>query len=121
MKNLLISLCLILSVSLFSCNKEQMMIGQWEIYKLQKPNGQLIEKRKKYIIFSKDGSMHGGRIGKEPNKHGQWQYNKEGNKLIFQSESRNKDDGDYKIEKLSRNEMILLRGPMRIFMEKVNK
>ena len=73
MKNLLITLCLILSVSLFSCNKEQMMIGQWEIYKLQKPNGQLIEKRKKYIIFSKDGSMHGGRIGKEPNKHGQWQ------------------------------------------------
>ena len=121
MKNLLITLCLILSISLFSCNKEQLMIGQWEIYKLQKPNGQLIEKRKKYIIFSKDGRMHGGRIGKEPNKHGQWQYNKGGNKLIFQSESRNKDDGDYELEKLSRNEMILLRGPMRIYMEKVNK
>ena len=65
--------------------------------------------------------MHGGRIGKEPNKHGQWQYNKKDDKLIFQSESRNKDDGDYKVEKLTRNEMILLRGPMRIYMEKVMK
>ena len=121
MKKILLALYLIVSISLSSCNKEKMIFGHWEIYKLHRPNNQIIEKRKKYIIFSKDGSMYGGRIGNKPNKNGQWQYKIKDNKLVFRSESHNKDDGDYVVEKLSRNELVLLRDGMRIFMEKINK
>ena len=93
------------------------LIGRWEIYKLTKGN-KTKEKRKKYIIFHKDGRLSGGRIGKEPNKNGTWSFDKKSNTLLLNSTENQNDLDKYQIKKLTRKDLVLIKDSMLIYLEK---
>ena len=97
--------------------KVNRLIGRWEIYKITKGN-KTKEKRKKYIIFHKDGRLSGGRIGNEPNKNGTWSFEKKSNILQLKSGDEQNDLGKYEIKKLTRKDLVLMKDSTLIYFEK---
>lgn len=114
---------LITTLLVFGCTlspKSKHLTGKWEIYKIKKPDQSAKEKRRKYLELGEDGTLKGGNIGQEPDKFGTWEFDKKTKIMTLESSGGNKDDGDYKIEELTKQELILMRDSIYIYLEKVD-
>ncbi len=100
-------------------NKEE-IVGYWELYKIEKLSTDLTKnKRSKFINFKSDGKLEGGRIGEKPNKFGGWELKKDNNILVISGDVN--DAGNYTVESLSLDQMILFKDSVRIFLDRGRK
>ncbi len=93
------------------------ILGQWNIEKVVLKSG-MEDDVDKYIRLKKGGILEGGRIGEKSNKKGIWKYKKKNKILRLDSKEGNRDDGDYKILKLTKKEMIITRNDVKIYLTK---
>ncbi|WP_340074972.1 lipocalin family protein [Leptobacterium sp. I13] len=116
-----ISILMLVVFFLSSCKTAEPLIGYWEIYKVSYDNGEtILDERDKWIEFVKGGILKGGDIGKSSDKTGKWTLSDDYKVLTFDVGDV-RDSGDYLIEKITKNQMVLLRNNTRIYMEKGEK
>ena len=99
---------------LSTTNKEE-IIGYWELYKIEKLSiHKTKEKRSKFIKFYENGKLEGGRIGEDVRNTGTWKIKQ--NVLIISGGVS--DSGDYNIELLTKDQLILFKDSVRIHLDR---
>ena len=90
------------------------LLAKWTVSKVKHKDGSISNISKKYIRFLKNGTM------KTPIGKGKWNYDKQNNLLIIGSNegSKNHDDGSYKIISLSKNELVLEKDSVVVYLIK---
>ena len=102
------ALFLVLSVSIclsFTSGIDK-LLGKWYVEKVVF-EGKTDKEGTKFLEFLEDGMLKGGRKGEAASKLGKWRYNKKDRILTLISESKKRDDGDYKVLKLTSNVLIM--------------
>ena len=95
-----------------------LILGKWEIYKIQESGRAPKTQRQKFIEFKADGTLLGGGIGEIPDKRGTWKLNPKTGILTIQSRESYKDNGNYEILKLTQQDLILKRDKDQVFMDR---
>ncbi len=113
MKKFILLSLLLLSIS---TTKKEDILGYWELYKIEKLTiNKIKEKRTKFIKFYEDGKLEGGRVGEnDVQNSGRWEI--KGNVLNIISETS--DSGEYLIESLTKDKLVLFKDSIRIFLDR---
>ena len=123
MKNIKV---LILVVSVFSFLSFQsvdkdLIVGKWEVVKLQDADGTINTVNGRWMEFKADGKLSGGNSLDRSDREGTWQYNAETKELTLASEKKMSGEGTYVITWVDNKTIsfIVKRG-RKIFMKKIN-
>jgi len=101
-----------------SCKDVIKIEGKWYVDKSQSKNGKLKKPINKWIEFYPNGTLIGGKRGESKIKNGIWKYVSINNKLIIDSKKKYGGEGIYTLQKLSENEMILVKDTIKLFFKK---
>lgn len=109
------------AVLLASCSSEPSVVGHWSIEKVQfGEDVQPTQDEKKSLEFMEDGTFHSGENGKKVDRDGTWEHDAEKNILTMLANDGNRDDGDYKVEKLTEEEFIITRDDLKVTMKRLD-
>ncbi len=113
-----IYISLFLTVSFFSCENIVKIEGKWFVEKIEKTNGRIQKSSDKWIHFFNDGTLKGGKIGESEIKKGVWKFDPINKILTIESQKKYSDNGNYKLEKINKKSLILIKDSLKIYFKK---
>lgn len=116
-----ISLIAFIAILLTACSGGDTVVGHWAVDQVI-VNGETKSKDnvQKSLDFKEDGKFDSGEDGKKIERSGTWSYDEEKQTLTMKGDGGNKDDGDYKVEKLTADELVISKDELKVALKKLD-
>lgn len=110
-------------VALFfaACTKSPSVVGHWGVDQVI-VDGETMTKDnvQKSLDFKEDGTFDSGEDGKKIDRSGTWSHDAEKQILTMKANDGNKDDGDYAVEKLTADELVISKDGLKVVLKKLD-
>lgn len=116
-----ISLIAFIAILLTACSGGDTIVGHWAVDQVI-VNGETKSKDnvQKSLNFKEDGKFDSGEDGKKIDRSGTWIYDEEKKILTMLANDGNKDDGDYNVEKLTAEELVISKDELKVVLKKLD-
>ncbi len=100
LKVIILTVCI---SSFLACQTTDSMVGKWELYKLESPDGIDEDMEGRWMEFLEDGTLKGGNSPETTNRTGKWTYDEATKVLWFGSEKNIAGEGTYTVNWIDEN------------------
>ena len=73
------------------------IVGKWEMYKMESPDGEVREASGRWMEFLEGGELKGGNSLETVDRTGNWEYNERTSELTVTSEEQRDGEGTFKV------------------------
>lgn len=109
------------AILLASCSSDPTVVGHWRVDSVIMEGEERGDpSEEKSLEFFEDGTFFSGEQGKHIDRDGTWKHDTEAQTLTMLANDGNRDDGDYKVEKLTNEELVISKDDLTVTLKKLD-